>query len=417
MAFQQQLFHRPQTQTFGTVQPKIESEADPRSAKRKCLTVLLGCIFELPRPGSSNAKFILMTTVQPACTQLTVMRFSDLGILEIREMNKQLHPSLQDEANNSSKGSAPSQPLKGRVAILLCTYNGSAFLESQLESFAAQTHENWVIYASDDGSSDETLDILTDFQKKYGQDRLFAFEGPRQGFAKNFMSLVKNQTITADYFAFSDQDDIWLEDKLERSLAKLMGSPDSVPVLYCSRTRLIDANRRVIGFSPLFTSPPGFRNALVQSLAGANTMLINNAARDLLAETADDAHVVAHDWLTYLVVSGAGGKVIYDPTPTLDYRQHGGNLIGANSSLKDRLIRISKMFSGRFSDWSSQNIYILGNLRPKLTPENRLTLSDFEQARQSSLLRRLYLMRKSRVYRQTPQGNVSLIVAAFLNKI
>jgi glycosyltransferase involved in cell wall biosynthesis len=332
-------------------------------------------------------------------------------------MNKQLYPPLQDEANNISEGSAPSQPLKDRVAILLCTYNGSAFLESQLESFAAQTHTRWVIYASDDGSSDKTLDILTGFQKKYGQDRLITFNGPCQGFARNFMSLVKNHSITADYFAFSDQDDIWLEDKLERSLAKLTGSPDSVPALYCSRTRLIDADRRVIGFSPLFTKPPGFRNALVQSLAGANTMLINNAARDLLAETEDEAHVVAHDWLAYLLVSGCGGKVIYDPAPTLDYRQHGGNLIGANSGLRERLARICKMCSGRFSEWSSKNLYILSSLKPKLTPENRLTLSDFEQARQSSLLQRLCLMRKSGVYRQTPQGNVSLIVAAFLNKI
>jgi glycosyltransferase involved in cell wall biosynthesis len=332
-------------------------------------------------------------------------------------MNKQLYPPLQDEANNISEDSAPPKPFMDRVAILLCTYNGSAFLDQQLESFASQTHDNWVIYASDDGSSDETLDILTGFQTKYGQDRLTVCSGPRQGFAKNFMSLVKNHTITADYFAFSDQDDIWLEDKLERSIAKLAGSPQGVPTLYCSRTRLINADRRVTGFSPLFTKLPGFRNALVQSLAGANTMLINNAARDLLAETADDAHIVAHDWLAYLLVSGCGGKVIYDPVPTLDYRQHGGNLIGANSSLKERLVRLGKMCSGRFSRWSSQNLYILNSFKPKLTPENRLTLSDFEQARQSSFIRRLSLMRKSGVYRQTPQGNVSLILAACLNKI
>ena len=332
-------------------------------------------------------------------------------------MNKQLYQPLQDEANNISEDSAPPKRLKDRVAILLCTYNGSAFLEQQLESFVFQTHNNWVIYASDDGSSDKTLDILTSFQAKYGQDRLTVCKGPRQGFAKNFISLIKNHTVMADYFAFSDQDDIWLEDKLERSIAKLIGSPHGVPALYCSRTRLINADRHVIGFSPLFTKPPGFRNALVQSLAGANTMLINNAARDLLAETEDEAHVVAHDWLAYLLVSGCGGKVIYDPVPTLDYRQHGGNLIGANSGLKERLVRLGKMCSGRFSEWSSQNLYILSSLKPKLTPENRLTLSDFEKARQSSLLQRLCLMKKSGVYRQTPQGNVSLIVAACLNKI
>ncbi len=303
-----------------------------------------------------------------------------------------------------------------KVAILLCTYNGSAFLGEQLESFATQTHKNWVIYASDDGSSDETLEILTEYQKTLGQDRLVTVNGPRQGFAKNFLSLIKDRSISADYFAFSDQDDIWFKDKLERSIAAL-APIQKAPALYCSRTRLIAADRRVIGFSPLFSAPPGFRNALVQSIAGANTMLINNRARDLLTETADDATIVAHDWLTYLLVSGCGGRVIYDPMPTLDYRQHGGNLIGANSGLKERMVRLGKMCTGRFNEWSNQNLLILNSFKQKLAPESKLTLDRFEQARQSHLFRRLYLMKKSGIYRQTPQGNASLILAACLNKI
>ena len=332
-------------------------------------------------------------------------------------MNKSLYPTAQDGPPDTQPDLESNERHQSSVAILLCTYNGSAFLESQLESFAVQTHKNWVIYASDDGSSDNTLDILCTFQKKYGLDRLIILNGPCQGFARNFMSLVKNLSITANYYAFSDQDDIWLEDKLERSIATLERSTQNVPTLYCSRTRLIDAGERVIGFSPLFRKPPGFRNALVQSLAGANTMLINNASRDLLVETADDANVIAHDWLAYLLVSGCGGNVSYDPLPTLDYRQHGGNLIGSNSSLKDRLSRVSKMFAGRFSEWSSHNLYILSNFKEKLTPENRLTLSHFDQARQSGLFRRVYLLKKSGAYRQTVQGNISLLVAACLNKI
>jgi hypothetical protein len=156
---------------------------------------------------------------------------------------------------------------------------------------------------------------------------------------------------------------------------------------------------------------------MVQSIAGANTMLINPQTRALLALTPDDAAIVAHDWLTYLLVSGCGGRVIYDPTPTLDYRQHDGNLIGANFGLKDRLVRLGKMFTGRFNLWSDQNILILNSLKQKLASESKLTLDRFEQARQSHLLRRLYLMKKSGVYRQTSRGNISLVLAACLNKI
>lgn len=320
------------------------------------------------------------------------------------------------ELNSCSNKSDVVTITSASVAILLCTYNGSAFISEQLESFAMQTHRNWVIYVSDDGSSDETVKLLKDFQTKQGEDRLIILEGPRQGFAKNFLSLIKNPSIDADYFAFSDQDDVWFPDKLERSIAHLTGVQNA-PALYCSRTRLISADRQVIGASPLFLAPPHFRNALVQSIAGANTMLINRQTRALLAGTADDAIIVAHDWLTYLLVSGCGGKVIYDQIPTLDYRQHGGNLIGANSGLKERLIRLGKMCSGRFHEWSNQNLIVLADFKQKLTPENRLALEQFEQARKSSLLRRLYLMRQSGIYRQTGKGNVSLFFAACLNKI
>lgn len=320
------------------------------------------------------------------------------------------------ELNSCSNESDVVTITSASVAILLCTYNGSAFISEQLESFAMQTHRNWVIYASDDGSSDETVKLLKEFQTKQGEDRLIILEGPRQGFAKNFLSLIKNPSIDADYFAFSDQDDVWFPDKLERSIARL-DHIKNVPALYCSRTRLIAADRRVIGFSPLFSALPDFRNALVQSIAGANTMLINRETRELMAETANEAPIVAHDWLTYLLVSGCGGRVIYDPAPSLDYRQHGGNLIGANSGLKERLIRLGKMCSGRFSEWSSQNLLILNSVKQRLTPENQLTLEQFEQARQSPFFRRLYLMKKSGVYRQSTQGNASLFLAACLKKI
>lgn len=303
------------------------------------------------------------------------------------------------------------------VAILLCTYNGAEFLKEQLDSIVEQTHSDWIIYASDDGSSDDTLNILESYQSKLGEHKLKILPGPRKGFAKNFMSLVKRMDVKADYFAFSDQDDIWFKDKLARSIAMLNSVETAAPALYCSRTRLINSQKKLIGYSPRFSRPPSFRNSLVQSIAGANTMLINNAARRLLSETDEDAPIVTHDWLAYFLIAGSGGTVVYDPKPTLDYRQHSGNLIGANSSAKDRLIRLSKMFTGRFRDWSDQNLTILARLKKRLTNENQITLGLFVQARRSTFLERLILMRKAGVYRQTLKGNISLIIAAGLNKI
>lgn len=313
---------------------------------------------------------------------------------------------------------AADAPLNSsRVAILICTFNGAKFLREQLDSFITQSHKNWAIYASDDGSSDETLQILNDYQIKIGKNRFFIFQGPQMGFARNFLSLVRNPLISADYFAFSDQDDIWFEKKLERSIFQLAPFPIKTPSLYCSRTLLVNAKKEVIGRSPLFTNPTSFQNALVQSIAGANTMLINDAARKLIIQLAANTQVVAHDWLAYLIVSGCGGNVIYDPLPSLNYRQHESNLIGANTTVKNQLLRLRKMLSGRFSDWSAANLIALNSIKKNLTKENQKRLECFEQARKSNLIRRLRLMKKSGVYRQTTRGNISLLIAIILNKI
>lgn len=304
-----------------------------------------------------------------------------------------------------------------KVAILVCTYNGERFLREQLESFINQTHKNWSIHVSDDGSTDATLEILEEYKKQLGDEKIVILQGPRQGFAKNFLSLIKNREIVADYFAFSDQDDIWLEDKLSRSIAQIPQTPTIKPHLYCSRTKLVNTDLAPLGFSPLFKKRPCFENSLVQSIAGANTMMINNAARDLMCRIADDALVVAHDWLAYLLVTGCGGQVVFDQNPTLLYRQHEGNLIGANATYKNQVNRILKMLSGRFSEWSTQNLIVLNSIRMELTEDNRRTLERFEAARNSGLLSRLYLMKKSGVHRQTLKGNISLVAAAILNKI
>lgn len=304
-----------------------------------------------------------------------------------------------------------------KVAIFICTFNGGRFLEEQLDSFVRQSHKNWTIYASDDGSSDETLQILQRYKSKLGIDKLFIINGPRKGFGRNFLSLVNNLEITADYFAFSDQDDIWHEEKLKRSISTLQIFKTVVPLLYCSRTRLVNESGQVIGYSPRFTKTPCFQNALVQSIAGANTMLINNATRKLMQNIDENIFVVAHDWLAYLLVSGCGGEVIYDVEPTLDYRQHSDNLIGANASFRSRISRVRQMFTGRFKDWTSKNLEALATVEKLLTAENQQRIRDFKLARRSRLITRLRLMKKAEVCRQTTIGEISLKIAIAFNKI
>ena len=217
----------------------------------------------------------------------------------------------------------------------MCTKNGAPFLADQLKSIAQQSHTDWALFVSDDGSDDDTREILERFAGRQKQN-VVVRSGPGRGACANFLSLAADPTIGADYFAFSDQDDIWHPEKLERALIWLATVRDDVPALHCGRTELMTAEGRVYGLSPLFKRAPAFKNALVQSLAGGNTIVFNRATKKLI-EQMGTLDVVLHDWWTYQLVSAAGGTIRYDPTPMVKYRQHSQSQIGSNLGWRARL--------------------------------------------------------------------------------
>jgi len=304
-----------------------------------------------------------------------------------------------------------------KVAILLCTYQGERHLTDQLESFEIQSHSNWEVWASDDGSEDDTRAILEAYREKWPEGRLSIHSGPAKGFAENFISLTRKATIEADYYAYSDQDDIWEANKLERAVRWLRTVPTNVPALYCSRTRLVDTNNNEIGLTPLFLKPPSFANALVQNIGGGNTMVFNNGARTLISETEINTPIVSHDWWAYLLVTGCGGRLFYDCMPSLRYRLHATNLIGADSSWSLRIKRLGQLWQGRFRNWTDSNIAALLKLESKLTPENRLILERFARARQMGLVFRLINIKRSGVHRQTFLGDLGLLIASIFRRL
>ncbi len=304
-----------------------------------------------------------------------------------------------------------------KVAILMCTYFGQRFLADQLDSFAAQSHSNWVLWVSDDGSKDDTQVILNQYMEKWGAERLSLQPGPAQGFVTNFLSLVCKAEVEADYYAYSDQDDIWEADKLQRSIEWLRTVPRGTPAIYCSRTRLVDCAGKEIGLSPYFRKPPSFANALMQNIGGGNTMVFNNAARELLRLAGSDVDVITHDWWSYLVVMGCGGRVFYDPIPTVSYRQHGGNLVGSNVDFGARCARIKMLWKGRFKELNDQHIVALERLKPHMTDDSRATLAEFSSARGRSLVPRAIGFKRSGIYRQTLWGDIGLMVATLFKKL
>jgi glycosyltransferase involved in cell wall biosynthesis len=301
------------------------------------------------------------------------------------------------------------------VTILMGLRDGAAHLGAQLDSIAAQDHAHWTLIASDDGSVDASRAILA---RAAGRDaRLRCVDGPRQGFAANYLGLLRRLPPAPGWVALADQDDIWLPDRLSRGLAALAGHGDAA--LYCSRTWIVPpdlGHRRLSAPRP---RPPGFANALVQNIAAGNTILLNPAAAALaVAAAAEAGRVVAHDWWLYQLVSGAGGAVVHDDRPTILYRQHAGNLIGSNDGWIARARRIGQMLRGDFRDWNSVNLAALQASADRLTPEARRLLDGFARARQMrGALARLRAVRALGLYRQTRASTAALWLAALLGRM
>lgn len=302
------------------------------------------------------------------------------------------------------------------ISILLATYQGERFLQSQLDSIVVQTHQNWSLHVSDDGSTDRTLDILLNF-KRSSERELEVLQGPRQGFLRNFMHLLASVPDSSEYFAFCDQDDRWVRDKLERAVRWLESRSGDKPLLYCSRTQSIDEEDQQLGLSPLFMHPPAFSNAMVQSIAGGNTMVFNRKVLELVRKCGTTCVLPSHDWWLYIVTTGAGGEVRYDPIPSVEYRQHDHNQVGANSTFGARFRRLKMLGSGRFRQWNDQHIAALDGCDHILTPQNQVILEHFKAMRNKKFPKNICHLLKGRFHRQTLAGNLGLLVGVILRKV
>jgi len=303
------------------------------------------------------------------------------------------------------------------VAILLCTYNGASFLAEQLDSLESQDHENWFVVASDDGSTDQTLEILQEYQLKWSVGKLVIRGGPQKGFCHNFLSLSCDPKILAHFYAFCDQDDVWLPNKLTVALKKIgENQKPNEPYVYCGRTIYVDEKLKKVGCSRQFSFPRTFRNAIVQSIAGGNTMVFNQKTKEYL-EKAGPVNHPSHDWWLYQLVTAVGGEVFYDPEPQVLYRQHEDTLVGGNSTLVSKMDRISMGFRGQFKNWSDTNIAAICSVYPLLNHDSKKTFELFKKMRNARFRDRLRLLKLAALYRQTWFGTICLQIAVLLKKI
>lgn len=323
--------------------------------------------------------------------------------------------------------------IRPHIRIVMATRNGAAHLAAQLDSFAAQSHTDWSLDVSDDGSSDATRQILSAFRAAH-PGRVRVFDGPGQGAAANFLTAAARAVADAPGAAlgFADQDDVWLPDKLARAAhwiaeqdraGQEMGQDvgqGAVPAVWVCRTVLTDAALRPIGESRVFARPPAFGNALVQNILAGNTIVLSPAGAAALARTvpaALDARVPYHDWWVYQVMTGIGARIGMEPEPLVLYRQHGTNTLGHHGPVRGRLKRLGIVAKRDYSSWISANLTALRAHDGMLTPEARRTLRQVMMARRRGGQALAAALPRLGLHRQSPRGDQMLRMMALTGRL
>lgn len=302
------------------------------------------------------------------------------------------------------------------IHILLCTKDGGAFIGPQLHSIVTQTHPAWSLWISDDGSSDETLTCVQNFIAAHPDRDIRLIEGPRQGSAQNFMTLLARPELDGAWIAFADQDDVWMPHKLTRAVDVIWRGTGAE--IYASRSIDTDANLKVLGMSPVYHRPFEFGNALVQNVLRGNTIVMPPVVTDFLRSTLPfslPAKVPFHDWWVYQMVSGAGFDVLHDAKPGIFYRQHDGNLLGSHRT--HVFSRGGALLKRVFAHWIDRNLNALHDLTPVLTARSRRLLFDFSDWRAEPLTARRTTPQALGVYRQSQGGDMVLRALARLGKL
>lgn len=276
------------------------------------------------------------------------------------------------------------------VQIVLATYNGERFLRQQLESILLQSYQNFKVLIRDDGSTDNTIHILLEYQNKYPEKfKLDTSNNKNLGATQNFAFLLSK--TQADYIFFCDQDDIWLKDKVEKSLQKILeieNNNNSIPCLVFSDMKWIDEQNNVIFESVwkrMHLSPRVFslNRLLIQNIPHGCTMVINKAMRNLACPIPNDA--ILHDhWIALLAV--CCGKFDYLTEPGVLLRYH-------DKSVTRKLLTFSEKLKKYFDNLKSGREYeYYIKIRVNQAKALQIRASSFIQEEQYVLLQQFILL-------------------------
>ncbi len=226
---------------------------------------------------------------------------------------------------------------KHTVTVVMASYNGGKFISEQLNSLLRQKGVDINILVRDDGSTDNTIEILEEYSRKYSNVKYYI--GEHLNVQKGFLDLLKKSKNT-EYYAFCDQDDVWDDDKLLVAISKLEKMDKNTPNLYYCGQRLVDSNLKFISNHYIDNKRSDYTNFLISNVAGC-TAVFNKKLRDMVNKKQPD-FILMHDSWIFKICLATGGTYYADSEPHISYRQHGNNTVGLNKGIKSKLKQMKR---------------------------------------------------------------------------
>ena len=277
----------------------------------------------------------------------------------------------------------------------MSTYNGERFLSQQIDSIQKQTFKDWQLLIRDDGSIDSTPEIIQSFVKDDPRIHFINADNRENfGVIKNFYTLLKYDT--ADYYFFSDQDDVWLDNKITLTLEEAQKYENQTPLLVYTDLKIVDHELNVLHESMIKTQSDHANTKLVQELTEntvtGGTAMINHSLAQLWS---DCDGLLMHDWYLALIASAVGNLIYIDCSTEL-YRQHGSNVLGARTwskRMKNWLNphKLVEKYWWLIGASQSQAKFLLGL---ELSEENRNLVENFVFVLEKSFWQRIAILKK-----------------------
>ena len=270
------------------------------------------------------------------------------------------------------------------VQVVMSTYNGEKYLKEQIDSIMSQKNVDVNLYIRDDGSLDGSRDIISTYK---GNQRIDYDFGNNKGFVKSFLKAL-DSCSESEYYSFSDQDDVWKDDKLYTAVSMLEKEDSNIPVLYCSSLQRVDENLNYLDIQEYPGLLINLPSMLTRGRLAGCTFVFNNKLRELIKGSSEVILHASHDSWVLLVCLSCGGKVIFDEKPHILFRRHGTNTSIDRGSLKNRLHYEFRYFKNYKNNRMDTAMELLNYVGPNISERNRAFLEKVVNYK-SSLINRV----------------------------